>query len=368
VLLVLALAVHPFELPDNNRAVTVEILPELVPPPTPTVEVQLRPRQPEATRPQTQRPSPQPPPSKPVETQSVPAPAPAPTPAPPVEVRPNAPVQSKPVEVERRAVQAPQLQTQRAAPVIPEAPPEPVEVQRQSPILQPQIEAPRAQSRALPLNSSRAGPQLPQPAASETAAPETAAPQATAPQTAASEANAPPAPGSVQVLTNENVIQAPVEIRPRTPSAAAPRSTALPGASGIPTQEGGAPPPGGGPSGGQPGAQAGGGARPSPNDFSGINGGFGTKGLRAFGCADPDAYKLTREERVACTERMGRQGGPDLGLPISSRNLAAYDRYEACQNSYRRKQGIPAATDKLGGQSVAGVNPLPKECLPLENR
>jgi hypothetical protein len=201
-------------------------------------------------------------------------------------------------------------------------------VTRPAPALQPQVEVPRAQAegRRRPLDAVRAAPQLP----------EAAAPQS-----------------QVQALTNQTVIQAPVEIRPRErrPASSA-LTTQQPGVPAIPAP-GGAPPAGGG--------QAG---RPTAEDFKGIQGLRG--GLRsALGCEDPDAYKLSEEDRAACLQRFGQRAkeAPDLGLPVAARKQAEYDRYKACQNAYTLNQGaIPNAYEKFGGSSIPGLAPKPKEC------
>jgi hypothetical protein len=395
--MVFTLAIHPFKLPDENRALELELLPPLptlTPPPTPTVKVQLQPRQTEQ-------------PAAPQPTVRVPITPETPTLPKPVEVKPQPtaptrqlldqarPQQSElqpPVEVERRAVQTKRLQTQQAVPQVPEAPPEQVQVNRQAPALQPSVEIPRVQApgRARPLDTTRVSPVLPQAAAPEApaapattapapsaAAPSAAIPSAaapSAPSAAAPEAAAPAAPSQVQVLTNENVVQAPVEIRPRASAPLSPRVTTQPGAEAIPfPPSGGGAPPGGAPPGGQAGAQGGGG-RPQVRDFNGIdgiNGGYGAKGMRqALGCEDPDTYKLSAEDRAACLERFGERGrnAPDLGLAVAANKQAQYDRYEACQNAYRRRRGNPGLTEKFEGSAVSGVVPMPKECLPLENR
>jgi len=366
VLAVLTLAVHPFELPEQ-RAMGVELLPPLTPPPMPTIELRLRPRP-------AERPAPPEPRAR--VTISPEAPAVPRTvevkPPPPAQrqlldqARPQQPELETPLEVERRAAQAPRLQTQPAAPVIPEAPPQPVQVTRQAPALQPQLELPRAQpqGRPRPLDQTRAAPQLPPAAAPQAAA---GAPEAAAP------------PSQVQALTNQSVVQAPVEIRPRERAPAAPRITALPGAADIPPLDApGSPPPGGTQGAGQPGGAPGrggqgGGGRPSVSDFSGITPlGQARGGLRqTLGCEDPDTYKLTPEERAACLERFGQRArnAPDLGLAVAAGKKAEYDGYEACQDGYRRKPGaIPNSYAYANGSSISGVAPLPKSCVPLKNR
>ncbi len=361
VLLVLTLAVHPFALPDQSRALDVELLPPLTPPPAPTVVVHLQPREADKTpTPPVARPAPEAPP--PAVSQAPPE-IPPPTPpkpveaqpqTPPVEVRPSQPAVGRPVEVERRAIQAPRLQTQQAAPQITEAPPEPLQVTRPAPALQPQVEIPRVQApgQPRPLDTSRALPTLPQAAASEGEAP-------------------PAAPSQVQVLTNQSVVQAPVEIRPRE-RASPPLSVASqPGAAEIPAPAGGTPAAGSPPTGqaGAPGRAG----RPGVEDFrgiNGVNGGFGANGLhQTLGCEDPDTYKLTPEERAACLERFAQRAkaAPDLGLRISAKNQAAYDHYEACQRAYKRA-GIPGANEPSEATSITGLGPNPslRACGPGE--
>ena len=200
-----------------------------------------------------------------------------------------------------------------------------------------------------PLDSARAAPALPAPAA-EAEVKSTAAPQA---------------PSQVQVLTSEAVVKAPVEIRSRDRTPIAPRQT-TPQLPDIPGggPGGGAPPAGGA---GQGGA-AGGGLRP----YGGaINGGFDAGGLRGLrttlGCASPDTYRLTPEERAACLQRLAQEAknAPSLGLNIPAAKQAEYDRYTACHRAYNAAAIAPsgAASD---GTSVRGLgsNPSLKECGP----
>jgi hypothetical protein len=355
VLAVLTLAVHPFQLPDQNRAISFQFLPPLTPPPMPTVEVRLRPRQTDRTPP----PEPRARVAIRPEAQALPQAVEVKPPQPTTQrslldvARPSQPELQTPVEVERRAAPAPRLQTRQAAPQIPEAPPEPLQVARPAPALQPPVEVPRAQGRPRALDASRPAPALP----------EAAAPEAPAP------------PSQVQVLTSESVVQAPVEIRPRERAPLAPRVTTQPGVADIPAPGGGTPPVAaaaqGGPGAG--GAAQGGAGRPSVSDFNGITGLNGAKGgLRTtLGCENPDVYKLTAEERAACLQRFGQRAkdAPDLGLAVAAGKKAQYDSYEACQTGYRRKEGsIPNYDQKFGGSSISGIAPLPKECVPLQNR
>jgi hypothetical protein len=372
VLAVLTLAVHPFRLPDFSQPINLELLPRITLPEMPTVQVQLKPRpkaEPRtraAIRPQAQ--------ALPKAVQVQPQPAPQPRQLLDV-ARPQTADVEKPVEVERRAAQAPRLQTQPAVPQIPEAPPEPVQVTRPAPALSRPLEVPRAQAQgqARPLDSSRNAPALPQVAAPQIAAPQIAAPQVAAPASEAPIATAPPqaaapeaaASPSVQVLTNQNVIQAPVEIRPRERAASAPGlSASAPGAAEIastPGAQGGGLPPGGGlpggGAGGRPGAAAG---------VNGINGGFGSKGLRmTLGCENPDTYKLTPEERAACLQRFAQRGraAPDLGLNIPAAKQIEYDHYETCHRAIM-DASIPGAASPSDGTSIRGLgaNPSLKEC------
>ena len=344
VLGLLVLTVHPFELPDVNRAIEVELLPPLTPPPTPEVDVDLRPRQDE--------PKPQPLKLTPVRPEAPALPRavevkPQLTPQPRqlLDVaRPSQPELQNPVEIQRRAVQAPRLQTQQATPQIPEAPPEPVTVTRPAPVLPPSPEAARAPvQRTAPLDTSRAAPQIP-------------------------EASAPAESAAPQVLTNQTVIQAPVEIRPRDRAVASPRLTTEGAAPDIPAAGGGGAPPAGAGSAGAGGASAN-----ARSAIEGIQGGFGPgglKGLRAtIGCEDPDAYKLTAEERAACRQRFaqGAKGAPDFGLNIPARKQAEFDRAVACKASTIAK-GIPNEGSATPGSSIPGlgVTPSLKECGPGE--
>lgn len=347
VLTVLAMAVHPFKLPDESRAITVELLPPLIPPPP--VEVRLPP----------------PPVETPPVTAVPPAPAPAevtPTPVappPPLEVAgPSRPVLDKPLEVERRQTAAKRLQTNPAAPQIPEAQPAPLELARPAPPLQKPIEVQRA-APAPALDVSRAAPALPQPAApSEAIRTQTEAqPDSNAAPT--------PAPAQIQVLTNEDLVKAPIEIRPRDRTPVSPRVT-TPAAPAIPgaLAGGGSPPAGGS----IPGAGAPGGARPVEGR---ITGGFqapGLKGLRTtLGCASPDTYRLTPEERALCLQRLAKeaQNARELGINIPAAKQAEYDRYTACHRAYNAASIAPSGSQS-DGTSVRGLgsNPSLKDCGP----
>lgn len=354
VLAVLALAVHPFQLPDHSQAVELELLPPLTTPPLPTVEVQLRPRQDE---PRPARPLPRLRPAPP-EAQPQPKAAEPPTQAqpetPPIPqevARPTQPQLANPVEVQKRPVQAPRLQTQQAAPQITENPPQPVTVSKQTPVLAPPIEAPKAeaQRRAGPLNANRAAPQIQAPSA---------------------EAEAPVAP-STQVLTNSSVVQAPVEIRPRpaAPSAGA-RLNGQAATPEIATPSGGAQGQGGPVEGGgqASGGQASGSRLPPGGlkGFDGINGGLGLRGLR--GGLDCDRPGMTTEEHNACLQQLGARarGAPDMSLAnISAGKRAAFDRSASC-HARIQKESIPNSAGGSAGTSIAGLGSAPslKECPP----
>ena len=117
VIAVLAMAVHPFSLPDQ-RPISVELMP---PPPSlelpPPVEVQLRPRV-------TDEPTSRPVPTPPAVVEAKPA-TPAPQPPPLDVARPAQTELGSPLAVERRPTAPKPLQSSRPALQIPEAPPAP---------------------------------------------------------------------------------------------------------------------------------------------------------------------------------------------------------------------------------------------------
>jgi len=359
VLAVLAVAVHPFELPDTNRAISLELLPSLTPPPVPTIDVRLNPR-------------PEPPPAPPKPLASVPPPSPAtppvqaeapppPPPPPPLEVvRPPPSALDRPVEVQRRAAQAPRLEAPQANLQIPPAPPEPVAVSRAAPVVRAPAEVQRAPAEgpARPLDTLRA-PQLPQ------------APPADAPIV-----TAPPISVAPQVLTNGTVVQSPVEIRPRERTPPAP--LARPGGEvpNIPLNGGeppGAQPPGGQPpgAGGQGGPQGAGARAGGPGSVTrGVIDGFDAGGLKGLhstvGCEDPDVYKQSPEDRAVCLDRFGQRAraAAGLGLNIPAAKQAEYDHDVACK---RAASGAIARSDAASeGTSVRGLgsNPSLKDCGP----
>ena len=322
VLAVLALTVHPFTLPPETTPVFVELLPQPVPP-------------------------------------TVAPPEPTPQPTPLDQTRPDQVLQ-KPIDVQRRPSPLPpkSLQTDRRLPTLPEPlPPAPLENARApSPVLARPVEVDRRPSPVPPRAVDRL---LPQVSASAEAAPEEAAPIATAPPASSS---------AVQVLTNQQVIQAPVEIRPPSRPATAGRNTApaLPPASIG--ELGGAPPEGGG----------GGGAVPlrglNPNSATGrVIGGFDANGVRGglrmgLGCATPDTYKLTPEERAACLDRFGAEAksARALGLNMDPTKQAGFDRAAACRAA-SLERGVPGSTgqsDTTGTLRGLGANPRLRDCPP----
>lgn len=318
VLAVLVMAVHPFQLPDANRPISVELLP-----PLPPVDVYLRPRQ------VADEPAP-------------PRPLPA-TPKPP-EAKPSPPALDVSPEIQQRAKVQKSLQSVAAAPRIPDAPPAPLDVARPAP---PAQEPPLDVRRAPPapqrtLEASR--PALVAPAPQDEARP------------------APPPP--VQVLTSDAVITAPVEIRARDRTPIAPRQTS-PSLPDIPVAP--APPPGGATT-GQGGVTAGG---PRSNGVL-IGGGFGDaaalRGLRTtLGCANPETYRLTAEEREACLQRLAHEAkaATDLGPNIPAAKQAEYDRYTACRRAYNAA-GISPSGSESAGTTIRGLgpNPSPRDCGP----
>jgi hypothetical protein len=318
-LAVLALEIHPFQIPEGPAPITVELLPPLVP--------------------ETPRPSPPlkrlelaPAPVKPVRVRQA---------APPIAVKP----QTKPLELKAPPVvappsPAPEAQTPQPAAV------KPVQTQRPS--------APVA-ARALsqPLQVTAPPVPLTEPAPAPAAAPSQAAP-----------APAAPAPVVVQpqsevvahrvvplpVLTNDRTAPGPIEIRPPDRPQGAERPSAAAGA--LP---GGAAPGGGA-------AQAGGQA------FDGPIAGFGHKGLRmTLGCLNQETYHLSPEEREACMQRAAReaQAAADLGPNIPPDKKAEYDRQVACREAYRGG-GTPSLAEASTGTSVSGLGNVPRlrDCGP----
>jgi hypothetical protein len=104
--------------------------------------------------------------------------------------------------------------------------------------------------------------------------------------------------------------------------------------------------------------------------INGVNGGYGSKGLRqTLGCEDPETYKLTAEDRAICLQRFAQRanGAGDLGLGIPAKKQAEYDHFEACQNAYKRAS-IAGANQPSAGTSITGLGPNPAltACGPSE--
>ena len=337
-LAVLAMAAHPFELPLQTQAIELQILPPL-PQEEPKETVVLRPRiesdaetvpvraPPSAPPEPTQ--APQPVPLQSLETVK-PAPA-APPKAPDVERRP-APTQPRTTDVAR----LPEL--------TPPAPSEPLAEARPAP---PALANP---------------PELERPSAPPKRVLSTAAPSLDLSKPAAAE----PAPAAeTPVLTNQQVVPGPVAVRPRERSST-PQQTAIPGSEGVPTPGGAAA------AGGTPAAGGSAGGLPKPNAAAGVLGGYDLKGTRSgmsmrLGCATPDTYRLTPEDRAACMQRLGAlaQGAHDLGPNIPANKQADYDHQVACRNAYTR-QATPGSGAASDGTSIAGLgaNPSLKDCRP----
>jgi hypothetical protein len=354
VLAVLAMAVHPFTLPDVSRPISVELMPPLptLEPPPPPVELNLRPREAADEPTPALRPLP---PVLPKAAEVRPVAPPQPRPLLDV-ARPSQPELDNPLEIAPRSTGPKPLQSNRAAPRIPEAPPEPLALTAPAtPALQPPLEVTRAAPAAKrPLEASRPAPSLPVPASEPSAESQT---QSAVP---------PQAPSQVQVLTNDAVIKAPVEIRPRDRTPIAPRQT-TPQLPEIPAggSGGGLPPPGGA---GQGGGTAAGGLRPYGDS---VNGGFDAgalKGMRGrLGCLNPETYRLTAEERAACLQRLAEEArnAPRLGPDIPAAKQAEYERYTACHRAYNAAAIAPSGSAS-DGASLRGLgsNPSLKECGP----
>jgi hypothetical protein len=332
VLMVLALAVHPFQLPDETPPVIVELLPPLISPPPP-VELEPKPITPEPTETlrrlppvldkpiELRRPTPAAAP-KLVQLKIPPAPAPPDAqPAAPLETaRPLAPVLDKPLEVERRPAPAPRLvQTNLAPPALPE----------------PAVEAPAAPT---------------------------------------------PSPAQVQVLTNEQVIQAPVEIRRPARAAAPALRDTVAGAPDLPVPPGAA---GGGGAGASGGGAAGGGAIPlgaiPGNAGRAVNGrivGFDDNGVRGglrmtLGCLNPETYKLTAAERAACLARLAAQAknAAMMGINISPAKQAEFDRQRACHAANAAGGAVPRSSEgsaDTGSIAGLGANARLRDCRPTD--
>jgi hypothetical protein len=317
-LAVLAMAIHPFQIPQVTPTIEVSLLPPLEPPP--------------------------PTPERPLER--IP-PAPAPVRVKPIQVqKARAPTPEKPIQTRPLTVQSPPVITPPAPPV-PEAlstsaasTTKPVQIARPS----APVAAKPALNRALELATPPAQTLTPTPAPPVPAPPAAApAPAFTPPKTVTIQPPSqvvarPVAP--LPVLTNDQTAPGPIEIRPpdRPQEAARPAAPALP-----PSGSGGA---------------AGGGSAGGAATFNGPINGFDAKGLRmSLGCLNPETYHLTAAEREACLQRVARdtRGGPDLGPNIPADKKVEYDRNVACRDA-NRGGSVPAPGDSTTG--VTGIRGL----------
>jgi hypothetical protein len=102
---------------------------------------------------------------------------------------------------------------------------------------------------------------------------------------------------------------------------------------------------------------------------------FGPGGLKPslsgrLGCEDPLNIHLTPEQQTTCYNHMAqllREAKP-LGLNISDKKKADYDRYVHCGDVYRHA-GVPgsnAADESTGSIPGLGYNPSFKECPPAD--
>lgn len=342
VLAVLALAVHPLRFPPETPPVIVELFPppitvappvEVEQPPAPTVQDPLN-----ILRPSV--------PPEPVEVQRPPEPVP---PQPLEAARPPQPVLSKPIQVERTPL-----------PVAPKA----LEVKRPPDLLPPEpLEAARPLQPALPRPVEVERRPSPPRSLEVTRPPDLIAP---APAEAAPSDSASPVQRSAQlpVLTNESVVQAPVEIRPPARASARPLATA-PAVPAFPAAGGAG---GAGGAGSPAGAAPGGAVRPSDGRIVGFDDNL-RNGLRMrLGCASPDTYRLTLEEKAECLRRLADQarGARAMGPNIPADKQADYDRWASCHagtaaGAVPRSSGEDASTGSIRG---LGFNPRLRDCGP----
>ncbi|MDB5460628.1 MAG: hypothetical protein JWO72_2369, partial [Caulobacteraceae bacterium] len=163
----------------------------------------------------------------------------------------------------------------------------------------------------------------------------------------------------LSVLTNERVVQAPVEIRPPDrPSS--PLRTTVPAVPAVPL-------PGGAGSASPPGAPAGGAAKP----FEGRIVGFDDHGVRTglrmrLGCVSPDTYHLTPEERAECLRRLADEAktAQAMGPNIPAAKQAEYDRSVACRSSARAGSIPGSSADSSGSIRGLGASPRLRDCGP----
>jgi hypothetical protein len=361
VLAILAMAVHPLQLPNPDRPINLDLLPPLIPPPAIRIEpppppplIQPKPilRRPIEIKPPAQV-TPKlvdvQHPSEPVPPQPV---APQPLEA----AHPLQPILRKPIEVERPPSPAPSkpLQVQRPSLTISPVPQEPLAVARP-----PQPVLPR------PLEIERPSPIPPRAIVADRPAPPVLREAPLSEPAAAASVSPPQNTAALPVLTNQQVVQAPIEIRPPDRPAGSSLGAAAPAFPEF-APAGGAPPAGGGPAGGAQAAGGGGGGGAAGGRIVGFETGGGLRMTR--GCLTPETYRLTPEERAACLNRVGAEagGGRALEPNIPAGKQADYDRYEAChsRNSGGATPGSTAESATTGQIRGLGDNPRLRDCGP----
>jgi hypothetical protein len=86
----------------------------------------------------------------------------------------------------------------------------------------------------------------------------------------------------------------------------------------------------------------------------------------AIGCAHPEAYHLTDEEKSRCQEKLAEAAGAAAVLPLNtpSAKVKAYEREATCRRTYLNAP-IPIGTSEDFRDTVGR---FPKECNPLHGR
>jgi hypothetical protein len=169
------------------------------------------------------------------------------------------------------------------------------------------------------------------------------------------------APTPVQTLTTDRLVQGPELIAPAQHRTAPSLRSDAPSPPAFPPAGGGGEPAGGG------APAAGGVLKPYPP----INGGYGSgadTGMRLrLGCASPDTYHLSPEDRAACLNRLAQEAkaAAELNINIPSAKQAQWDRQSACQAA-QRGQSVPTSTSSSEGTSIRGMgdNPTLRQCGP----
>jgi hypothetical protein len=86
-----------------------------------------------------------------------------------------------------------------------------------------------------------------------------------------------------------------------------------------------------------------------------------------LGCATPDTYKMSAEDRAACLKRLAESapGAHPLGINIPSAKQADYDRYTACHAALGGPN-VPSSTSASAGTAINGLgaNPTLRQCGP----